>query len=295
MKMLRFLVVVFAVLLFAGACGDDGDTVGTDDGGGDPSADAPEHGGEHGGDGADGDIGGSSGETVAVQVLVDGGFVPVESALRTVPSLTVTSEGTVITPAPVLAIYPGPAYLPMQSASVDPVAVAELVDLARTLGLLDDDLDFGQPGFADAPDTTVTIVSDGVTYTHVANGLNPDLGAEGLGDDARANRAALSEFVAAANALAVGDTIWTPDALGVTVVGPFTPSDELTDPEPIDWPLATPPNTDGDFPCTLVEGDDLATLLAALEGANERTPWVVDGEQLALAFRVVVPGQVACP
>jgi hypothetical protein len=290
MKLFRFLVVVLVVSLLAAACGDDGSTVGTDDGG-DPSGDAPQD-----GDGDGGDIGGSSDETVAVQVLVDGGFVPVEAALRTVPALTVTAEGTVITPAPVLAIYPGPAYLPMQSATVDPVAVAELVDLARTLGLLDDDLDFGQPPVADVPNTTVTIVSDGITYTHVANALDMDFEREddGLDQGARANRAALSEFVAAANALAVGDTLWNPDAIAVTIVGPFVPSDELTDPEPLEWPLATPPNTDGDFPCTLVEDDDLATLLSALEGANERTAWVVDGEPLSLAFRVVVPGQVGC-
>jgi hypothetical protein len=292
MKKRRFLFVLLVVMVLAAACGDDGSTVGTD-GGGDAPGDAPRDGDDGG------DIGGSSEETVAVQVLVDGGFVPVEAALRTVPSLTVTAEGTVITPAPVLAIYPGPAYLPMQSAQVDPGAVAELVDLARTLGLLDDDLDFGQPPVADVPNTTVTIVSDGVTYTHVANALDMDFEStdsedDGISDEARANRAALSEFVAAANALAAGDTMWDPDALAVTVVGPFVPSDELTDPDPLEWPLATPPNTDGDYPCTLVEGDDLATLLTALEGANERTAWVVDGAELALAFRVVVPGQVGC-
>src|SRR3546814_7602041 len=83
MKKIRTLALLLAFVLFAAACGDDSSDVDTS------SGDGTTGDGTAGSDTVDG--------TLAVQVLVDGGFVPVDVSLRTVPQVTVTAAGTVIT------------------------------------------------------------------------------------------------------------------------------------------------------------------------------------------------------
>lgn len=229
---------------------------------------------------------------VVVQVMVAGGFVPVEHAVAAVPIVTVLGDGTVITTAPVLAIYPGPAITPLQSVRVPAKTVDDLVGRAGDLGLLEGELEFGQPPVADAPDTTVTITARGRTYRHSANALG--ISDETVGDEAAANRRALQAFVAAAQALPPGQEAWVPRAIAVYVLGRYTPNPDLPQPSR-EWPLATAPaTTGGNFPCTLVTGDDVGTLLGALERANALTPWIIDGVDRSMAFRPVVPGQPGC-
>jgi hypothetical protein len=271
------LTFIVPTLLVAGlaACGDDGDSTATT---------------------GDGGTGGAASDLV-VQVTVGGGFVPVDAALSTVPTVTVLADGTVLTPGIVTMIYPGPAVSPIQEAHVDPADVDALVAKARELGLLDGPLDFGQPAISDAPTTSVTIVADGVRHTHDAYALSMGDGAGSAGVDATAaaNRTALAELVAAAQALGVGDAEWEPDAYAVTVIGPATPDPSQPARPAVDWPLATAPATTGDYACTVVDGADAATLGAALASADQATPWVIGGVEYDLAFRPLVPGDPGCP
>lgn len=244
-------------------------------------------------------------DEVVVQVMVTGGFVPVGTAVSTVPTVTVLGDGTVITPAPVIAIYPGPAISPLQSVRVPSSTVDDLVERAGDLGLLERPLEFGQPPVADAPDTIVTITANGTEHRHVANAL----GASGRLDDAgagrqiteqaAANRRALRSFVDATEALPPGEAPWRPPAIAVYALGDYIPEPDLTQPGR-NWPLTTEPVTrpaaPGEtIPCTLIEGRDVNVLLDALNHANARTPWIVGGREVSLAFRPVVPGQPGCP
>ena len=227
---------------------------------------------------------------VVVQVLVDGGFVPTEVALGTVPATTVLGDGTVITPAPTPAIYPGPALAPLQAAKVDAATVDGLVARAATLGLLAGPLDFGHPPVADAPNTTVTIVAEGRAHRHVAAAL-------GVSDEATggANRRALKDFLAALAQLPPGNRAWEPSAIAVRVAGPYQPDPQLPQP-PVAWPLDRAPVEAGPgTPCLVVEGDDLRLLRAALVRANARTPWLIGGVARSVAFVPVVPGSQPCP
>jgi len=245
-----------------------------------------------------------TGGEVVVQLTVDGGFVPVEAALATVPTVTVLGDGTVITAAPVPAIYPGPAIAPLQQSKLDGAGVDRLVDRARDLGLLEGPLEFGRPPVADAPNTTVTIVAGGASHRHVAYALGivdrepAGAGVPGLSADQVANRRALGQFVEAANGLPPGREAWVPAAVAVYDVGPYQLDPQLPQRE-VAWPLSRPPATAvvaaGPPPCTLVEGADTATLLDALAPANARSPWVVNGTARSLAFRPVLPGQPGCP
>ncbi|HEX6595511.1 MAG TPA: hypothetical protein VF045_01145 [Acidimicrobiales bacterium] len=242
------------------------------------------------------------GGEVVVQVLVDGGFVPVEMAVTSVPTVTVLGDGTVITVAPMLAIYPGAAITPLQQAKLDAEGVDRLVAKADGLGLLKGPLDFGQPPVADAPNTTVTILAGGTTHRHVANALGivdrepASGGVPGLSAKAVANRKALSEFVEATNSLPPGREAWVPTAVAVYDLGPYQADPQLPQRE-ARWPLTRPPATTtmGGWACTLVEGAETTTLLNALARANSRTPWIVDGKARSLAFRPIVPGQPGCP
>ncbi len=227
---------------------------------------------------------------VVVQVLVDGGLLRQEEALAIVPRATVLGDGTVVTPAPVLAIYPGPALAPLQSAKVDAATVDGLVRRAWELGLLDGPLEFGQPGLADASNTTVTIVAGGLAHRQVAYSL-------GFADETvgGANRLALKSFVAAVQALTPGSQAWEPTAVVARVAGAYQPEPQLPQ-TPVPWPIARVPVASGaGVPCLVVEGDDLRALRVALAKANARTPWVIAGVARSVVFVPAVPGAPTCP
>lgn len=225
---------------------------------------------------------------VVVQVTVSGGFVPRDAAVTTMPTATVLGDGTLITPAPVPAIYPGPAIAPLQSVTLDPSEVDGLVRKAGELGLLGGELAFGQPPVADAPFTEVTITANGKTHRHSANALG--ISDEMVGKQEAANRRALSAFVTAVSDLRPGQKAWSPTAVAVYNLGAYTPDPQLPQP-PVVWPLAAAAAA---APCTVVDSADLAALAPALARATARTPWVVNGRQVGLAFRPIVPGQPGC-
>jgi hypothetical protein len=238
-------------------------------------------------------------EEVVVQVLVTGGFLPPEAAFGMVPAVTVLGDGEVITPAPTIEIYPGPAIAPLQSVGVDVRTVDRLVQRAEDLGLLTGPLDFGRPPVADAPDTVVTITAGGRPHRHVAYALGLSDGTEeeasiGVTDRQAANRRSLRAFVAATQELPPGEMEWEPSEVAVRVLGDYQPDPELPQAD-VAWPLERRPALSGEGnPCVQVTGPDTAVLLQALAGANARTPWVVDGRRLSLAFRPIVPGQPGC-
>ena len=234
---------------------------------------------------------------VVVQVTVAGGFVPLEAAVTVVPTLTVLGDGTVITPAPVTAIYPGPAIVPLQAASVDARTVDGVVRRAEELGLLAGPLEFGRPPVADAPDTTVEIVAGGRAHAHTVYALgitDEPAGERGLSGQEATNRRRVKDFLAATEQLPPGDREWKPAAVAVSVLGDYEPEPELPQ-RPAPWPLAQEPATSGGrYPCTLFQGEDARSLLEAVVGANARTPWIVGGGLRSLAFRPVLPGQPGC-
>jgi hypothetical protein len=291
-RLLRAVVAPAALLvLVLAACGDDATTTtadGSDGGGSVPAADGE----------------------VVVQIMVAGGFTTPAAALSTIPQLTLLSDGTVLSPGMVPLIYPGPAITPVQAGTVDEAAIDGLVDVARSLGLLDGPLDFGEPAISDAPTTTVTIVADGVTHRFeayalafdteeppgAASSIVDDGGGDGVAVDdvAAANRRALAEFVTAAEALATGDSIWEPSAIVVTVIGPWQSDPSIPAEPTIEWPLAVTPSTTGDFPCTVVEGTGVGSLSSALGAATEASGWVIGGETYSLAFRPLLPGDPGC-
>jgi hypothetical protein len=73
---------------------------------------------------------------------------------------------------------------------------------------------------------------------------------------------------------------------------------ELEQPE-VPWPLAMPLATIGDdtdlgYRCTVITGEDWATLLPEARSANQLTPWTSDGKRYAVAFVPLLPDAEGC-
>jgi hypothetical protein len=267
-----------------------------------------------GSDDTSGSSSGTPSSEMVLQVSTIGGFAGPTVLLSSVPSVTVLSDGTVITPAPMIAIYPGPAISPMQQVTVAKSVVTGFVDKARSLGLLQDSLDFGQPPVADATTTVVVIRADGREYRHQAYALGLSNGFGGLGAsgplgtgsnlagpssltaDQEAHRTALNTLVNSASTLPPGAKAWIPSEVAVYDLGAYTPDTNLNQTAQA-WPLATLPTLGGTASkpvCTTIGGGDATKLLTALAGANQRTPWILSGSNHALSFAPVIPGAPTC-
>jgi hypothetical protein len=233
-------------------------------------------------------------DAVIAQVVVRGGFVAPNVQARQMPSVTVLGDGSVVTPAAVAEIYPGPAIAPLQVGHISPAQVARLLADARRLGLLGGSLDFGRPSVTDLG-TTVVRIADGTHAVAVqsAYALEKDLPLHGLTGTQRSARRALLSFVDELRSLPGGDRAFSPRGVAVfTLPGAMPPPAQPHR----SWPIATRPRgiTAGVLGCIVVKGAEVAPLLGALAHANENTPWLVDGRTLSLAFRPLVTADEGC-
>src|SRR5690242_907334 len=78
----------------------------------------------------------TSGAKVVVRVTTGGGFVSPQTNLRLLPSFTLYGDGTVIVPAAVRQIFPGPAITPLLRRHLSELQVQALLRRARAAGLL---------------------------------------------------------------------------------------------------------------------------------------------------------------
>jgi hypothetical protein len=89
------------------------------------------------------------------------------------------------------------------------------------------------------------------------------------------------------------------------LIGVTPPHDAGLAPQVLPWPLETPlaetgvPIGDSDVPrCGTIEGEDAATLEAALAGANQLTQWTDAGadraDAVSIAVRPLLPGDDPC-
>jgi len=200
-----------------------------------------------------------------------------------------------------IEIYPGPAINPLQSATLDEQQIQDLYAAADEAGLLGDEIDFGEPGVTDMPQTTVLITVGGRTYSQSAYALGfSDDPASGLTGAEIAARARLQSFIDAARAT-VGDESapYVPPEVAVFRLNSDQSSvDQDLEQEPLVWPITTlpPPIGTGEAQsCVIITGADAAELVAVLEGANELTPWLIGADPpVYLAFRPLLPDDSGC-
>jgi len=251
-------------------------------------------------------------DKVIFRVSWEGGFVTPETLLARLPAIVVYADGRVITQGPVPMIYPGPFMPNLQERTLSPEALDRLVALAREQNLLKD-VRYDFPGIADAADTVLEINLDGKSYRLTAYAL-AEAGMEGEIAPAvepppadKAGRNAMREFIDALLAIPETDYVDQPHAYVFEALRLYVKPAEIVDNSefpgeqpPIAWPfddLATAgtvidnPSVDR---CLVVHGDDLATVLPLLQGANQLSVFESEGALYSLIPRPLYPGETGC-
>lgn len=164
------------------------------------------------------------------------------------PQVLVTSDGRLITPAPQLAVYPGPLLPSENSQSITQDGIDKLIDAARSAGLLANRSYESNQNIADASTATLRITADGETFVHEAYALGAGGGlGDELGEQLAPEREAFAAFIAS-----LGDI---PALVGADALGPIelhepssyqlfaTPAGDLSgfeiEPTVVEWPTDT--------------------------------------------------------
>lgn len=229
-----------------------------------------------------------------------GGFTTREVAFQMQPQLMVTSDGRMITPGPMPAIYPGPLLPADNVQTISPEGIDALVAAARDAGMLADVTYDVTENIADASTATLRLVVDGATYSHEAyalgiGGLGDDLSGQ-LGGDTPTNRQAFENF-----ATVLGDVT---SVVGADSLGPqeqYRPpayqllAEPVGDPSSLDaeatvveWPTDTGVALAATSECVDVDAENV---LDVLEAATQLTFFVEDGTAYRVVARPVYPGR----
>lgn len=243
-------------------------------------------------------------DAVIFRVDTRGGYTTVESQLAIVPQTTVFGDGRVVVTGPTTEQYPPHALPNLLTGSLSQAEVLRLSERAFSLGLFQPH-DYGQPGIADAPTTTVTIGVNG-RHEQAAYALDFDAGpAPGLTDAQRAGRRNLSAFVRAVEDAATGVATepYSPTEVAV-VVRRVTGLEDGTGVTPgrADWPLAADlatigaplANLDG-YRCAVLTGDGARTALASAADVTSITRWQSGGAAYNVTWRPLLADEHSCP
>ncbi len=251
-------------------------------------------------------------DEVTFRVSWEGGFVTPETLLARLPAIVAYADGRVITPGPVPMIYPGPLLPNLQERTLSPEGLDRLIALAREKDLLKN-ATYDFPGIADAADTVLEINLDGETYRLTAYAL-AEAGMEGeiapaveVAPPDKAGRNAMREFIDALMTVPETDYVDQPHAYEFDALRLYVkPADIVDNSEfpgeqpPIAWPLddLATAGTTIDNPsvdrCLVVDGDDLATVLPLLQGANQLSVFESKGELYSLIPQPLYPGESGC-
>jgi hypothetical protein len=232
-----------------------------------------------------------------------GGFLPVESVVGHMPSVSVYGDGRVITDGPVELIYPGRALPNVLVQTISPEHLQQLVEQGAAAGVKSG-ADFGRPNVADAPATRVTVVTAAGPQVVAAEALS-----EAQAQDPQltaahhAARAKLAAFVETLNGLSGAKGVPAPAAYKPTdlavLARPWTaPTEPLgANPEKAWTGPALPGealNANTGFGCVIVSGAQKDQVLAAAGNATVITPWTQGGKKWALTFRPMLPDEKGC-
>ncbi|HEX8026021.1 MAG TPA: hypothetical protein VF484_07445 [Candidatus Limnocylindrales bacterium] len=246
--------------------------------------------------------------TLLLRVTTEGGFIGPAANLAALPQVTVLSDGRILTPAPVDAIYPGPLVLPVSVRNVGPSGAAAILAAIRAAGL-DTQLPAGGGIAADTGKTVFLVNVDGkqVTNRLVLGGGGPGRPGGGASPDPAAAAAAdllakLADPGETWGAASAPDSPFVPVGFRV-YVAPGAPVGDGSTTEPtIAWPLSTPLASFG-VPAVpdrgiaglrqgVVLGADAQALLPILNRSNVLTPFGSAGQVFTLYVRVLLPDEV---
>jgi hypothetical protein len=272
---MRRLSTLIVVLLVAGGCAGAGSP---------PSSSAPTTG-------------------FALRAWVSQALPPV-GAFRTAGPDVVIDEGRLIVHGPEMAIYPGRLLPSLQQRPLSQAGIDALVTTARAAGLLDGPIDLtgGLPPGAQA--AHLLFVIDGIEREVLGDPTRQIVCVTTPCDGAPGTPEAFGQFWARVQDIGswlgseLGpDTPYIADRIAVLLVEPI--NDATLPPSFAPWPLDVPMKQFGGevagsppARCGIVEGDDLATALAAFGAANELTRWTDNTDAVfGVVVRPLFPGE----
>jgi hypothetical protein len=245
--------------------------------------------------------------TLLLKVTSEGGFINPAANLAAPPTVAVYTDGRILTPGPVAAIYPGPLLPPITVRDVGPSGAGAILAAIRAAGL--DKPASGTPGIPGDSGTNVfTAVVEGVTTTSRFSGGQPGQpgGPVASGDDQRGAALALldrlldpAETWGAATA---AQTPYVPTGYLIFVAPGGPAPDSQASQSPVAWPLATP-LVDFGAPAAAdrgiaglrqgtVLGADAAVLGPILQRATTLTAFTSGGSAFTLSVRPLLPDEI---
>lgn len=260
----------------------------------------------------------SAPDELVLRIETQPGFGPLESLATNEPVVSLMGDGSLIGQGPVPFIYPGPALPNLTYVVLNEDGIQAILTEAEAAGLMDGDRHYDAPGVADAGTVVFTVNANGQTNVVSVYAPGSDDDSVEMAEGEREARRKLRDFmnlmIGTANPMSDMPD-WLPAGAIISPVQQLefqrmqiTAQPEANAPQPDDviepveaqWPLATPLGQLGDpyflemSRCFVVEGEDLATLLPALEQASHLTPWVSNGEQYRLYLRPLMPDETGC-
>ncbi len=245
--------------------------------------------------------------TLLLKVTSEGGFINPAATLAALPTVAVYSDGRIMTPGPVDAIFPGPLLAPVAVRDVGASGAAEILAAIKAAGL--DKPAVGGPGIPGDSGTNVfTAVVDGVTTTSRFAGGGPSgpKGPVASGDEGRVAALALldrlldpAETWGAASA---PESRYAPQGYRVFVAPGAPASDAGVSEPPVAWPLSTPLAEFGTAATPdrgiaglrqgALLGADAATVGPLFEKATNLTAFTSGGSPFTLSVRALLPDEL---
>jgi len=247
--------------------------------------------------------------TLLLKVTTEGGFINPAANLNALPSVAVYSDGRILTPGAVDAMFPGPLVMPVAVHDVGPDGAAAILAAIKRVGL--DKPATGDGGIAADSGTNVfTVVVDGAaTTSRFARGGRPGQpgGPVASGDEERAAALALLDRLLDPSESwgvpAATPGTYPPPGYRVFVApgAPISGDPSVTRP-PIAWPLpttlagfGTPANPDRGI-AGLRQGvllaDDATRMAPLLEQATAITAFTSGGSLYTLSVRALYPDEL---
>lgn len=283
MKRTLALVVCFA--LFAAACGSDADsdatTTTTSTTTPAPTTTSPP----------------DDPDRLVLLITAEGGFAPVEFLVNRLPRYALYADGTLLSPGPQAAIFPGPIMPSVQSATLDGDQLDDVMTLIEAIGLpaIDREIDNTASNFVADATTTIATYFDATGGEHIYGAY-----AVGIVDNASDATLNLNALLTMLDRLtfegAVGEP-YEPDRIQIRLGdGQFVDRDLS---ETLPWPLEINPDEfevvgEFRFPCATLDGAAAEVAIATFADGKQSTLWDFEGTEYQFFARPLLPGEVAC-
>jgi hypothetical protein len=246
---------------------------------------------------------------LVLKVTSEGGLINPAASLNALPIVEVFSDGRILTPGAVDAIFPGPLLSPVDVRNVGPDGATAILAAIQAAGL--DKAIAAGPGIpGDSGSDTFSVTIDGQTIENRLAGGGPATGGHGAGGSVEPGRAAafalldrLLDPAETWGSSPVATSHLQPAGYRVFAIPGGPQVDPATPRPPVAWPLATPLATFG-APAIpdrgiaglrqgVVFGADAATLGPVLNAATSETGFTSGGATWTLAVRVLLPDEIS--